>query len=388
MRRLQQIVVLSCLTLFLVVPAGSEAIPVKPPKKPKPTPTPAPEPDPEIVYLAKKKNGNTWTSKIMVMNADGSNQTEVVDCGTMSCSWPDWSPDGSQIIFSSNAFDTFEPPHTGGIYVVGVDGSGLTKLIDLKGGRGQPAWSPVAIGDEHWIVYSDQDEGAPDGYHDLFAYGVSSGRIVQLTSFPDITVDEPAWSADGAFLSARHMWELHPWHVYNFIIEVEVEEAADGKRPVLGPWLDTNQWEYNNWYYWDTDPTQNDNCGFSSTDWSNGQGPYMLLGSDLEVTFRLDFLGGYPYPDEEGIIPLAGPPVDLRQQIPPTGGAEGVYGIWVQEGRFSPDNSRFVFGAVFRDPNLKATGIYVASTANTGEVEELIKIGINQGSVATPEWRP
>jgi hypothetical protein len=347
------------------------------PRKPKPPPTPGPELDPEIVYVQKKKKGNTWTSKIKVMNADGSNQTEVVDCGIYSCSWPDWSPDGSQIIFVSNAFDTFEPPYTEGIYVVDVNGDNLTKIIDLRGGRGQPAWSPEPIGGDEWIVYSDErilyEYG---GYDDLYAYRMSDGFTVRLTDFEDITVDEPAWSADGAFLAVRFQWDLHPWHAHMFIFEVETNFSNGVPVPVLGPELMANYWDYVA------------NTGCRSPDWSNGSGPYMLLGMcGNEITYRLDFEGGYPYVNEDGVIPLTDV-VDLRQQIPPTGGPEGVYGIWVREGRFSPDNTRFVFGAVFRDPHLKATGIYVASTYNTGEVEELIKIGINQGSVGSPEWRP
>ncbi len=196
--------------------------------------------------------------------------------------------------------------------MVDVDGSNLTKLIDLKGRRGQPAWSPVPVAGEHWIVYSDQADGTPDGYHDLFAYGVDTQRIIRLTWFPDITVDEPAWSADGAFLSARHQWDLHPWHVYGFIFAVEEVTTGEETVPALGSWLDTDHWNYNHWYYMDDDPLNNDNCGFGSTDWSNGQysHPYMMLGMcGLEVTFRLDFDEGYPYvvspdPDEIGVIPL------------------------------------------------------------------------------------
>jgi hypothetical protein len=343
-------------------------------KPPKPTPTPTPQPDPEIVYVQRARQGNTWTSSIKVMNADGSNQTEVVDCGALSCTWPDWSPDGSQIIFVSNAFDTFQPPYTEGIYLVGIDGSNLTKIVDLRGGKGQPAWSPVTIGGEHWIVYSDQAPENPEGYHDLFAYGVVSGRTVQLTSFPDITVHEPAWSADGAFLAMQYMWDLHPWHVHMFFFEVETDTANNV--PVLGREAMANYWDFL------------ENCGMGSPDWSNGPGETMLLAMpSLEVTCRLEFDGGYPYINEDGIIPLT-EVVDLREQIPPTGSQAGIYGIWVQHGRFSPDNTMLVFQAAFHDPNLKATGIYTASAFNTGEVHELIKIGINQGSVEAPEWRP
>ena len=372
MDRLGKNFVLLFLGFCLTVPSLGIAMP----KKPKPTPTPTPDPDSEIVYVQKKKKGRTWTTKIKVMNADGSNQTDVVNCGRYSCSSPDWSPDGSQIIFVSNGFDLSDPPFSDAIYVINVDGGGLDKIVDLEGGRGQPAWSPVPIGGQYWIVYSDQAEENPDGYHDLFAYGVYSGEIVQLTSFFDITVDEPAWSADGEFLAVRFQWDLHPWHTHMFIFEVETDFSNGVPVPVLGPELMANYWDYIA------------NSGCRSPDWSNEPGDYMMLGMcGLEITYRLDFEGGYPYVNEYGVIPLTDV-VDLRQQIPPTGGAEGVYGIWVQEGRFSPDNTQFVFQAVFRDPNLKATGIYVASTDNAGPVVELIKIGINQGSVEKPEWRP
>jgi hypothetical protein len=377
------LVVLALLVGLLLLPASSHPAFAKKPVKP--TPTPAPEPDPEIVYLHNAKSGNVSRSEIAVMNADGSNQMTVVDCGTYSCTWPDWSPDGTQIIFVSNAFDLSDPPYSEAIYVVDLDGSNLQKMVDLRGGRGQPAWSPVPIGGQYWIVYSDETPSNPcGGYHDLYAYGVSDGAVQQLTYFEDVTVDEPAWSADGAFLSARHQWDLHPWHVYNFVFQVEEVTTGGESLPALGPWLDTDQWKYNHWYYMDDDDAENDNCGFWSTDWSNGPGPYMMLGMcGLEVTFRLDFQAGYPYPDEDGIIPLEGPPVDLRQQVP-----DDFLPLYVQYGRFSPDNTRFVFQGMVRVPVLKATGIYTASTDNSGPVVELAKVGITQGSYEMPEWRP
>ena len=382
MDRLGKNFVLLFLGFCLTVPSLGIAMP----KKPKPTPTPTPDPDPEIVYVQEKKKGRVWTTQIKVMNADGSNQTEVVDCGTSSCGEPDWSPNGSQIIFVSDAFDLSDPPFSQAIYVIDVDGENLDKIVDLNGGRGQPAWSLVTIGEQHWIVYSDETLSNPcGGYHDLYAYGMSDATIVQLTFFEDITVDEPAWSADGTYLAARLMWDLHPWHVSEALFEVGEDQIEDPPGnvitvPVLErqSWIDSEAWGLP--------------CSFWSPDWSVGPGPFWMLGMcGLEITYLVDF-GDYPNDitgeEEFGLVELVRAPLNLREQIPPTGGPEGVYGIWVQKGRFSPDNTQFVFQAVFRDPHLKATGIYVASTDNSGPVVELIKIGITQGAVGSPEWRP
>ena len=264
----------------------------------------------------------------------------------MSCSWPDSWREGANHLRRATPSTPFGPPYTEKIYIIDVDGSNLTKLIDLKGGRGQPAWSPVPAAGEHWIVYSDQADGTPDGYHDLFAYGVDTQRIIRLTWFPDITVDEPAWSADGAFLSARHQWDLHPWHVYGFIFAVEEVTTGEETVPALGSWLDTDHWNYNHWYYMDDDPFNDDNCGFGSTDWSNGQYsyPYMMLGMcGSRTAFRLDLDRG---------LPLCGVPGSGRNRRDPAGPCgPSIFGSRFHQiccrsglhGRFSPDNSQFVF---------------------------------------------
>jgi TolB protein len=67
------------------------------------------------------------------MNADGSNQTRLTTSGG---ALPDWSPDGSQIVFQSGRDGNNE------IYVMNADGSNQTRLTNEPAFDGSPAWSP------------------------------------------------------------------------------------------------------------------------------------------------------------------------------------------------------------------------------------------------------
>jgi TolB protein len=75
-----------------------------------------------------------YNAEIYVMDADGSNQTNLSN----SQGWdalPTWSPDGSKIAF-------FTEGNNGGIFVVDVDGYSLTNLTKNTGWDATPTWSP------------------------------------------------------------------------------------------------------------------------------------------------------------------------------------------------------------------------------------------------------
>jgi hypothetical protein len=78
---------LLAIVLFLGAPGWAQK------KRPSPPPPPA---DPAIAFSALYKNH----SDLMVMNADGSNQRAVVSKMMVYNDWPDWSPDGKQLVFT------------------------------------------------------------------------------------------------------------------------------------------------------------------------------------------------------------------------------------------------------------------------------------------------
>ncbi|MCW1097091.1 amidohydrolase family protein [Streptomyces sp. RS2] len=95
---------------------------------------------------------------------------------------PDWSPDGSRLVFQSYRDGVFN------LWTVRPDGSGLRRLTEGPFDHREPRWSP----DGRTIVFS----GDASGSYAIQTYDVGSGRI-------DVLADgsgeeyEPAWSPDG-----------------------------------------------------------------------------------------------------------------------------------------------------------------------------------------------
>jgi Tol biopolymer transport system component len=98
--------------------------------------------------------------KIIVMNADGSNQTQLTSRAGTDDYNPVWSPNGSKIAFQSFV-ETVAPKGYTELYVMNADGSAVTKLSVSATGHGNELfsdWSPdstkVAFNNAHSDVYT------------------------------------------------------------------------------------------------------------------------------------------------------------------------------------------------------------------------------------------
>ena len=99
---------------------------------------------------------------------------------------PDWSPDGSRILFASSRSGTFD------LYTIAPDGSVLTQLTSGPTNDTQPDWSP----DGSRIAF--ERDANIDG--DVMVMDADGSNIRNLTNATGWDSD-PAWSPDGTMIA-------------------------------------------------------------------------------------------------------------------------------------------------------------------------------------------
>ncbi|GAC1437406.1 MAG: S9 family peptidase [Terriglobales bacterium] len=97
-----------------------------------------------------------------------------------------WSPDGKQIVFTSDIAGRFN------LWRVSASGGWPIQLTESDDRQYNAAWSP----DGKWIVY--QQDRAGDELWDLYAVPSDGGEIINLTNTPAIREENPHWAHNGS----------------------------------------------------------------------------------------------------------------------------------------------------------------------------------------------
>jgi Tol biopolymer transport system component len=144
-----------------------------------------------IAYCSGQGGGpvQVWT-----MKQNGTDKQQVTHMSGPAI-FPDFSPDGSQIVFTAQPAGS----PTRDIYVVGSDGNGLTRLTSGVGNNVYPAFSP----DGSKIVFNSNRTGTSQ----VYVMNADGSGQTQLT-FDSAPKDQvPDWSPDGskiAYLADTH----------------------------------------------------------------------------------------------------------------------------------------------------------------------------------------
>ena len=188
--------------------------------------TPAWSPDGNrIAYSTRAKpetigvgGSNVGNGVLALAHLDGA-QEEVIQGGIHGDN-PQWSPDGSKLLFAHQGGYLHEG---GGLFVINVDGSGLKRLTDTYGL--DPAWSQ----DGSEIAYVD-----PASPVDLYggigivdAEGTNRRTVVPLDS------GNPTWSPDGTAIAFTQV--LPPSEGYFSSYRVAIVNADGSGLRVVGP---------------------------------------------------------------------------------------------------------------------------------------------------------
>jgi TolB protein len=164
---------------------------------------PAWSPDGQRIAFTSGNNSEGYN--IFVVDADGTDMRQLTEHGGV---WdhPVWSPDGTRIAFHAQCYDVSFADHRIGI--VGADGSGLITVKPYwDGGKGEccplctPAWSP----DGERIAFGgycrDHDEPGgeyPAEHNGIFLMSLDGSNVTQLIQISGGGSDmDLAWSPDG-----------------------------------------------------------------------------------------------------------------------------------------------------------------------------------------------
>jgi Tol biopolymer transport system component len=137
------------------------------------------------------QSSRTGEIHLFSMNADGSDVRQLTDSSVWNFTAA-WSPDGTQIAFASRV-DTSSPSS---IYVMNADGSGRRLLSDGVNVAHSPTWSP----DGTRILYR----------HVMSRPGQPSDHVLVITnadgSGDELRLDTPFWNAAQEDITMEGVW--------------------------------------------------------------------------------------------------------------------------------------------------------------------------------------
>ena len=168
-------------------------------------------PDGSTIVFSSDRDGVGRLGGYLV-NPDGSN-VRALDLDVWF-EYPSFSPDGSQIVFESHDGTDYE------VYVLDLATGQTTQLTDSPGGDGWPVWSPdgstIAFSSERddcAFAPGDQEcwqTGEPRDYHrDLWLMDADGSNLRRVSTE---TAQFVAWSPDGRYLlvSGRALYVVRP----------------------------------------------------------------------------------------------------------------------------------------------------------------------------------
>lgn len=147
---------------------------------------------PDGSQLIFSSNRTGW-DELWVARMDCSQIRQLTSFREFGVGSPQWSPDGQRI-----AFDRRNNKESD-IYTIGIDGSSLRKVTDSVGGNTMPYWSP----DGQWI-YFNSNRAIPHSIYQIWKIPAEGGTAVPVTNVGNNGARNAAITRDGKTIYYNH----------------------------------------------------------------------------------------------------------------------------------------------------------------------------------------
>jgi Tol biopolymer transport system component len=154
-----------------------------------------------LIFNSDHDDEPTDTPDLWAMDIDGTNLSELIDNPPVSDFNGQWSPDGKEVLFCSDRTGSYS------LYVLNLDSSNVTRITPRESNEWGGRWSP----DGNSILFISDRHGQPD----IFVMDAGGGNVRRLTDYAGVDND-PAWSPDGlqvVFMSDRSgnpdLWKMN-----------------------------------------------------------------------------------------------------------------------------------------------------------------------------------
>ncbi len=132
-------------------------------------------------------SNRTGIPQLFLINVDGEGLTQLTTLPDGACQ-PSWSPDGMRLVFTSPCRGNRERYPGSSLWIIDVDGTNLEPLPTAPGGDYDPAWSPEG----ERIAFTSLRDNRPQ----IYILNLGDSSVVNLSE-NSARESQPAWSPSG-----------------------------------------------------------------------------------------------------------------------------------------------------------------------------------------------
>ena len=156
-------------------------------------------------HAGESDNPLTW--EIYVLNLTTLEETQLTENSVLD-GHPDWSPDGTEIVYASFQDAEGNPAGVADLFIIGLDGSPISQLTNNDWEDNDPEWSP----DGTKIAFKSTRFSQQSAREELFVMDNDGKNVIKLTTTTGWGSDhDPSWSTDSSSIAFMRYEGERPW---------------------------------------------------------------------------------------------------------------------------------------------------------------------------------